>query len=152
MRLTRLTAGTPLGPRLLLGALGMGCPFALLVVWPSVGGVLAVILIAVAAEMLWVPASQGLASRLAPDSCRGAYMGAFGATISLAFAVGPLAVLELRAGLGDAVWLLIAAASIAGAALAARAYSNVSGSSATSMARIRKPRTSAPPPASETIT
>ena len=110
--------------------------------WPSVGGVLAVILIAVAAEMLWVPASQGLASRLAPDSCRGAYMGAFGATISLAFAVGPLAVLELRAGPGDdAVWLLIAAASIAGAALAARAYSNVSGSSATSMSRIRNPRT-----------
>ena len=81
-------------------------------------------------------------------------MGAFGATISLAFAVGPLAVLELRAGPGDdAVSLLIAAAaSIAGAALAARAYSNVSGSSSTSMSRIRKPRTSAPPPASETIT
>jgi predicted MFS family arabinose efflux permease len=153
MRLTRATARVPLGLRLAVGAVGMGCPFVLLIAWPGVTGVVLVILIAVAAEMLWVPASQGLASRLAPESCRGAYMGAFGATISLAFAVGPLAVLELRAGPGDgAVWALLAASSVAAAALAARAYSMTTGSSATPMSRMRKPRTSAPPPASDTMT
>jgi hypothetical protein len=153
MRLTRATMHLPLRPRLVLGAAGMGCPFLLLVPWPTVVCMLAVILLAVVAEMLWIPASQSLASRLAPERLRGAYMGAFGATISVAFAVGPLAVLELRAGPGDtAVWTFIAASSVAAAAIAARAYSMSSGSSVTAMSRMRKPRTSAPPPASDTIT
>ena len=66
----------------------MGFPFLLLSVSGAIPTFAFVITVFVVGEMLWVPTSQGVAARLAPDDVRGAYMGAFGSTAGFAFASG----------------------------------------------------------------
>ncbi|MDX6568345.1 MAG: hypothetical protein QOH15_923, partial [Gaiellales bacterium] len=57
----------------------------------------------------WVPPSQALIARLAPDEKRGAYIGASSAMWPAAFALGPLVGLQVRSALGDtAMWCSIA--------------------------------------------
>jgi MFS family permease len=63
-------------------------------------------------EMLWVPPSQGLIARLAPESMRGAYLGASSGIWPIAFALGPLLGLQVRSAWGDtAMWCAVAGAS-----------------------------------------
>ena len=50
---------------------------------------------------------------MAPDSMRGAYLGAFTATSGVAFALGPLAGLQIRAAGGTgAVWYVVAVIAV----------------------------------------
>ena len=116
LRLTRRTARFPAGPKLALAMVLMGFPFLLLEVNASVPVIAFTILVFVIGEMLWVPTSQAIVARLAPADVRGAYMGAFGATGAVAFALGPFAGLTIRDVYGDAAtWSFFAFAAIVAA-------------------------------------
>jgi predicted MFS family arabinose efflux permease len=122
LRVTRWTARYPAGPKLVTAMLLMGGSFLLLLLNGSVGMFALVILVFVIGEMLWVPTSQAIVAGLAPEDVRGAYMGAFGSTAAVGFALGPFIGLQLRGAYGDdAAWLFFAAVSVAAAATGAAA-------------------------------
>jgi predicted MFS family arabinose efflux permease len=72
-----------------------------------------VIVLFVIGEMLWVPTSQAVVAALAPADIRGAYMGAFGGTWSVGWALTPFLGLQVRAAYGDAtMWMCVAAVGV----------------------------------------
>ena len=122
LRLTRRVAHVPAGPKLVVAMLLMGFPFLLLSVHACIPMFAFVIVVFVLGEMLWVPTSQAIVARLAPADVRGAYMGAFGSTAAVGFALGPFIGLQLRDASGDtAMWSFFAAVSVAAAAIGALA-------------------------------
>lgn len=123
LRLTRATERFSAAKKLAVALPLMGLPFLLLSVSAAIPVVVVVIVIFVFGEMLWIPSSQSVVARLAPVDLRGAYMGAFGMSWSVAFALGPFLGLEVHAAAGDfATWTMFAAMSlVAGAAGAAAA-------------------------------
>lgn len=122
LRLTRRLAHVPPLPKLVAAMLLMGLPFLLLSVSSAVPVVVAVILVFVVGEMLWVPTSQAVAAALAPADLRGAYLGAFSSMGAFGFAVAPFTGLLVRDAAGDtAMWAFFAAMSIVSAALGAAA-------------------------------
>jgi MFS family permease len=95
--------------RLAFGVAAMGVPFLLVAVSTAVPLLILMLLLFVFGEMLWVPPSQALIARLAPDGKRGAYIGASNAMWPAAFALGPLVGLQVRSAFGDdAMWLAVA--------------------------------------------
>jgi predicted MFS family arabinose efflux permease len=63
--------------------------------------------------MLWVPTSQAVVAALAPADIRGAYMGAFGSTWSVGWALTPFLGLQVRSAYGDArMWMCVAAVGV----------------------------------------
>jgi predicted MFS family arabinose efflux permease len=122
LRVTRWTTGYAAGPKFVTAMLLMGGSFLLLLVDASLAMFAIVILVFVVGEMLWVPTSQAIVARLAPEDVRGAYMGAFGSTSALGFALGPFIGLQLRGAYGDdAAWYFFAAVSVAAAVSGAAA-------------------------------
>jgi predicted MFS family arabinose efflux permease len=116
LRLTNRVAAVSPARKLAAAMLLMGFPFLLLLLSGSIAVVVVVIVIFVAGEMLWTPTAQALAAALAPDRFRGAYMGAFGSSSAIAWALGPLAALQVRDAYGDgALWGFFAAISLAAA-------------------------------------
>ena len=120
LRLTRRLAGVPAAVKLPVGVLVMGGSLLSLAAGADLWTIAAVVIVFVFGEMLWAPTAIAAAAALAPDDRRGAYMGAFGSTLSAGFAVGPLVALQLRGQSGDdAMWLFFGAtavvASLAGA-------------------------------------
>jgi predicted MFS family arabinose efflux permease len=109
LRLTRWTSNVPASLKLGLAMPMMGVPF-LLLNWNGSALVIAVvILIFVIGEMLWVPTSQAVVAALAPADIRGAYMGVFGSTWSVGWALTPFLGLQVRATYGDAaMWMCVA--------------------------------------------
>jgi predicted MFS family arabinose efflux permease len=109
LRLTRWTSNVPASLKLGLAMPMMGVPF-LLLNWNGSALVIAVvILIFVIGEMLWVPTSQAVVAALAPADIRGAYMGLFGSTWSVGWALTPFLGLQVRATYGDAaMWMCVA--------------------------------------------
>jgi MFS family permease len=113
LRLTRRVAGIAPAVKLPAGVLIMGGSLLVLAANASVPAIAAVVVAFVFGEMLWAPTAAAAAAGLAPDDRRGAYMGAFGSTLSAGFAVGPLVALELRGAVGDhAMWTFFAAAAV----------------------------------------
>jgi dipeptide/tripeptide permease len=120
LRLTRRFAGVPASVKLPAGVLIMGGSLLSLAAGASVGMIAAVVVVFVFGEMLWAPTAMAAAAALAPDDRRGAYMGAFGSTVSAGFAIGPLVALELRGAAGDdAMWIFFGATAVAAALAAA---------------------------------
>jgi predicted MFS family arabinose efflux permease len=109
LRLTRWTANVPASLKLGLAMPMMGVPF-LLLNWNGTAPVIAlVIFIFVVGEMLWVPTSQAVVAALAPADIRGAYMGLFGGTWSVGWALTPFLGLQVRSAYGDAtMWMCVA--------------------------------------------
>ena len=99
LRVIRWTSGIPSGPKFVTAMLLMGGSFLFLLLSGSAAMFVVVLLVFVTGEMLWVPTSQAIVARLAPADIRGAYMGAFGSTSSVGFALGPFAGLQLRGAL-----------------------------------------------------
>jgi predicted MFS family arabinose efflux permease len=117
LRVTRWSSGFPAGPKLATAMLLMGGSLLLLLISGSVGMLVIVLFVFVVGEMLWVPTSQAIVARLAPQDVRGAYMGAFGSTAAIGFALGPFTGLQLRGAYGDdAAWVFFAAVSLVAAA------------------------------------
>jgi len=122
LRLTQRVAAVPAGVKLAVGLPLMGLPFLLLSVNAALPVVLLILFVFVIGEMLWVPTSQTAVAGLAPLDLRGAYMGAFGATAAVGFALAPFIALQVRQTFGDsAVWMLQAALSLVAAGTGAAA-------------------------------
>jgi predicted MFS family arabinose efflux permease len=122
LRLTERVASVPAATKLAVGLPLMGLPFLLLSVNDSLPVVMLILVLFVIGEMLWVPTSQSAVAGLAPPDLRGAYMGAFGATAAIGFALAPFIGLQVRKTFGDpAVWMLEAALSLVAAGTGAAA-------------------------------
>ena len=113
LRLTRRVAHVPASLKLGLAMPMMGVPFLLLNVNGSAPVIGVVIIIFVTGEMLWVPTSQAVVAALAPADIRGAYMGAFGGTWSVGWALTPFLGLQVRHAYGDAtMWMCVACVGV----------------------------------------
>jgi predicted MFS family arabinose efflux permease len=122
LRLTERVASVPAATKLAVGLPLMGLPFLFLSVNDSLPVVMLILFLFVIGEMLWVPTSQSAVAGLAPPDLRGAYMGAFGATAAIGFALAPFIGLQVRKTFGDsAVWMLEAALSLVAAGTGAAA-------------------------------
>jgi predicted MFS family arabinose efflux permease len=110
LRLTRWAAPIPASLKLGIAMPLMGVPFLLLNMSDAIPVIALVIVLFVIGEMLWVPTSQAVVAALAPSDIRGAYMGAFGGTWSVGWALTPFLGLEVRSAYGDAtMWMCVAA-------------------------------------------
>ena len=113
LRLTRWTSSIPASVKLGVAMPLMGVPFLLLNVNGSAPVIGVVIIIFVIGEMLWVPTSQAVVAALAPSDIRGAYMGAFGGTWSVGWALTPFLGLQVRHAYGDAtMWMCVACVGV----------------------------------------
>jgi predicted MFS family arabinose efflux permease len=134
LRLTRWTASVPAALKLGVAMPLMGVPFLLLNVNGSALTIALVIVLFVFGEMLWVPTSQAVVAALAPTDLRGAYMGAFGGTWSVGWALTPFLGLQVREAYGDAVmWTAVATVGVVAGILglaAARGHGEPVGSPA----------------------
>jgi predicted MFS family arabinose efflux permease len=113
LRLTRRVAGV--SPALKLGvALPlMGCSFLLLQASDAIPIAAFVIVLFVIGEMLWIPTSQAVVASFAPIDLRGAYMGAFGSSWAVAWALAPFLGLQIHDAYGDAaMWTCVALVSL----------------------------------------
>ncbi len=118
LRLTRLAAPVPASIKLGVAMPLMGVPFLLLNVNGSAPVIAVVILLFVTGEMLWVPTSQAVVAALAPADIRGAYMGVFGGTWSVGWALTPFLGLQVRHAYGDAtMWMCVASVGVLAGAL-----------------------------------
>jgi predicted MFS family arabinose efflux permease len=82
-----------------------------------------VIALFVLGEMLWVPTSQAVVAALAPADIRGAYMGVFGSTWSIGWALTPFLGLQIRNAYGDAtMWMCVGVVAGVLGLLAARGH------------------------------
>jgi predicted MFS family arabinose efflux permease len=126
LRLTRAVAGIRASLKLGFALPLMGLSFLILNVGSGVAIVLIVLVLFVIGEMLWVPASQAVVVAIAPADIRGAYLGAFGGSWSVGWALTPFLGLQVREAYGDAtMWECVAAVgALAGVfgLLAARRY------------------------------
>jgi MFS family permease len=113
LRLTRAAAPIGAPVKLVVALLLMGFSFLILLANHSIAAIVVVLVLFVIGEMLWVPAAQAIAVRLAPPALRGAYMGAYSTSASVAWMLGPLSALWLSGALGNgAVWIFFAALSV----------------------------------------
>ena len=120
MRVIRWSAPIPAASKLFGAMLLMGLPFLLFRVSAALPVVVAIIVVFVIGEMLWVPTSQAIVAGLAPEDVRGAYMGAFSATGAVGFALAPFLGLQASAVWGDdGMWLMIAVVAVLAAVLGA---------------------------------
>lgn len=126
LRLTRSVQHVPAAPRLVVAMLVMGLPFLLLIATASLPVVVLVIVLFVMGEMLWVPTSQSIVAALAPADLRGAYMGAFGSTAAMGFALAPMIGLSVRNAYGDdPMWVMFAGLAVVAALLGGAACEGV---------------------------
>jgi predicted MFS family arabinose efflux permease len=95
--------------RIAAGIVAMGIPFLFLAVSAALPVLVLMLLVFVLGEMLWVPPSQAVVARSAPDNMRGAYLGASSAALPAALATAPLIGLHVRSAFGDsAMWIFVA--------------------------------------------
>jgi predicted MFS family arabinose efflux permease len=116
LRLTARVAHVPASFKLTSAVLLMGLPFLFLTATSALPVVALMIFVFVIGEMLWIPTSQAVVARIAPADIRGAYIGAFGSTFAVGFALTPFVGLQVRGAFGDsAMWVTFAAVSVVGA-------------------------------------
>ncbi len=126
--LTRRTTRVSPAVKLAVAMPLMGFPFLLLSVDDAVPVVALLVVVFVVGEMLWVPTSQTVAAELAPADIRGAYMGVYGSSAQVAWALTPFAGLQIRHALGDsAMWDCVAALSLVAAVAGAGAARQLPG-------------------------
>ncbi len=128
LRLTRRVSEVPAALKWVVAMLLMGLPFLFLSVTSALPAIVAILVLFVVGEMLWVPTSQSIAARLAPEDLRGAYMGAFGGTAAIGFALSPFLGLQIRSAGGDSeMWAAFAVVAIISAVLGAITCMHVAG-------------------------
>jgi predicted MFS family arabinose efflux permease len=126
LRLTRRVAGIPAARRWVVAMLLMGLPFLALGISSLLPVIVLILVLFVIGEMLWVPVSQSAVAGLAPEDLRGAYMGAFGGTAAMGFALAPFMGLQVRGAAGDtAMWAAFAVVAVVSAVLGAIAIRGV---------------------------
>jgi len=125
LRVTRWSGGLSPGTKLGAAMLLMGASFLPLAVTTTPVVLVLLLVVFVAGEMLWAPASDALAARLAPAEARGAAMGTLGIATWIGGALAPAVGFRVADAAGDAaMWIAIAAIGAVAAtlySLAARA-------------------------------
>ena len=125
LRVTRWSSGLSPGTKLGAAMLLMGASFLPLALTTAPVVLVLLLVVFVAGEMLWAPASDALAAKLAPAEARGAAMGTLGIATWIGGALAPAVGFRVADGAGDAaMWVAIAAIGAAAAglySLAARA-------------------------------
>jgi MFS family permease len=122
LRLSRLVQPATPAVRLLAG--GLAITLAIVVPFVSLGVAAIVVLIALATvgEMLWGPTIQGAVAERAPETSRGAWLGAFTTSFSVSFALAPVGAFALWHGSGERpLWTAFAISGAVGAIVASRA-------------------------------
>ncbi len=128
MRLTRRVTAVPSALKWALAMLLMGLPFLFLSLTSALPAIIAILVLFVIGEMLWVPTSQSIVAGMAPDDLRGAYMGAFGSTAAIGFALSPFLGLQIRSAGGDSeMWAAFAVVAIISAVLGSITCMHVAG-------------------------
>ncbi|MFD0635622.1 MFS transporter [Catenulispora yoronensis] len=128
-RATRFGDTLPRRVLVIVAATLTGGPFLLFLLNTSAVTIAAVVVLSTFGEIAWTPTAQALAADLAPPQQRGAYLGAFDGSVSLAYAIGPMAALEIHAAASDAlVWWSGAGVATIGAVLAVTALRRTSAS------------------------
>jgi MFS family permease len=118
LRVTRWTSGIPTGRKLALGLTLMGCSFLPLVTTAWAPVLVLILVVFVAGEMLWAPAADAVAAKLAPPEARGAVMGTMGIAMWVGGAMSPAVGLRVADTSGDAaMWMLIAIVAVGAGAL-----------------------------------
>jgi MFS family permease len=118
LRVTRWTSGIPTGRKLALGLTLMGCSFLPLVTTAWAPVLVLILVVFVAGEMLWAPAADAVAAKLAPSEARGAVMGTMGIAMWVGGALSPAVGLRVADTSGDAaMWMLIAIVAVGAGAL-----------------------------------
>ncbi|HVV57885.1 MAG TPA: MFS transporter [Gaiellaceae bacterium] len=113
LRLTQAASSIPAALKLGVAMPLMGVPFLLLDVGSGVTVVLCVVVLFVIGEMLWVPTSQAVVAALAPADLRGTYMGVFGSSWSVGWALTPFLGLQVRHAYGDStMWVCVAVVGV----------------------------------------
>jgi predicted MFS family arabinose efflux permease len=126
LRLTRRVTAYPAARRWVIAMLLMGLPFLALGASSMLPVIIVVLVLFVIGEMLWVPVSQSAVAGLAPEDLRGAYMGAFGSSAAMGFALAPFMGLQVRGAAGDeAMWAAFAVVAVVAAVLGAIAIRGV---------------------------
>ena len=106
---------------LAVGAMLTALGFGALTLVSNGAGIVLTIVVWTFGEMILMPGSSAYVADLAPPERRGSYMGAFHATFSVAFAVGPwLGVALFDSFGGAAVWLACLIAGGLSAAMLSR--------------------------------
>jgi predicted MFS family arabinose efflux permease len=103
LRITRWLSGFAPVFRLLWGTALMGVAFLTLIVDASLWAVAVLVVVFVAGDLIWGPASEDAALRMAPDGHRGAYVGVLTSSIWLGSALAPGVGLPLREHAGNTV-------------------------------------------------
>lgn len=103
-----------------LGAALMALGFGALAVVTGLLGAAGTVVIWTFGEMILFPSLSAYVSELAPANQRGAYMGLYAMTFSLAFMIGPWIGTRLLDQLGPMVWLVALAVGLLSAVMFAR--------------------------------
>ena len=99
------TAHWPNTRSLIFGCMLFAIGFGALGVIASPGGVIATVVVWTFGEMLLFPAMAAHMAEIAPENRRGAYMGAYSMSMSIALTVGPWMGTQLLAAFGPVtVW------------------------------------------------
>jgi predicted MFS family arabinose efflux permease len=113
LRLTRAVSRVPASLKLGVAMPLMGVPFLLLDVASGLVVVLCVVVLFVIGEMLWVPTSQAVVAAMSPADLRGTYMGVFGSSWSVGWALTPFLGLQVRHAYGDGtMWVCVAVVGV----------------------------------------
>ena len=106
--LNQATAHWPAAWSLLAGCVLFALGFGGLAIVSSAGGILATVLLWTFGEMMLFPAMAAYLGDIAPPARRGAYMGAYSMSLSLALSFGPWWGTQLLSSFGPtALWLIM---------------------------------------------
>ncbi|WP_258539837.1 MFS transporter [Streptomyces ipomoeae] len=99
------------------GTILMGAAFLTLMIQATLGAVLVLTLAFIVGNMIWGPASEQAALRLAPEGHQGAYLGVMSSSIWLGSALVPGLGLPLREHFGDTgLWIAVLSIALLSAA------------------------------------
>lgn len=117
LRIARWIAGFSPTFRLAAGTVLMGAAFLTLMIQATLGAVLVLTVAFIIGNMIWGPASEQAALRLAPEGHQGAYLGVMSSSIWLGSALAPGLGLPLREHFGDTgLWIAVLSIALLSAA------------------------------------
>jgi predicted MFS family arabinose efflux permease len=117
LRIARWIAGFSPTFCLTAGTILMGAAFLTLMIQATLGAVLVLTLAFIIGNMIWGPASEQAALRLAPEGHQGAYLGVMSSSIWLGSALAPGLGLPLREHFGDTgLWIAVLSIAVLSAA------------------------------------
>lgn len=109
LRVRRWLHGLSVEGRILIGSALMAAAFFTLIASTSIAALVALTIIFIFGDMMWGPASDSIAVKVAPERMRGVYVGMTMIGMWSGSALAPLLDLHVQAAYGDSsLWLMVA--------------------------------------------